>query len=60
MKAKLFKTFITLCLVLFAHQKLNIQMVENRQTSYDTYFPVDKNWLNQSLLHDAGKNSDAN
>ncbi len=31
---------------------------ENRQTNYDKYFPVDKNWLNQKLLRDVGFNSD--
>ena len=27
---------------------------ENRQTNYDRYFPVNKNWLNQKLLRDVG------
>jgi len=27
---------------------------ENRQTNYDRYFPVDKNWLNQKLLREVG------
>ena len=30
---------------------------ENRQTFYDQYFPVDKNWLNQKMLRDVGSNS---
>ncbi len=33
---------------------------ENRQTNYDKYFPVDKNWLNQKLLRDVGVNSAGN
>ena len=27
---------------------------ENRNTNYDKYFPVDKNWMNQKLLRDVG------
>ncbi|MDR1724612.1 MAG: metallophosphoesterase [Tannerella sp.] len=31
-----------------------IRAAENRMTFYDKYFPVNKNWLNQKLLRDAG------
>ncbi|MDR0712664.1 MAG: metallophosphoesterase [Bacteroidales bacterium] len=31
---------------------------ENRKTSFDKYFPVDKNWLNQRLLREVGTDSE--
>ena len=30
---------------------------ENRQTYFDTYFPVNKNWMNQKMLRDVGTNA---
>ena len=31
---------------------------ENRQTNFDKYFPVDKNWMNQKMLRDVGFNDE--